>query len=431
MATRLLTVEDDCTFVGTSAVNCVQHYDTLVSTITGAPLKAIATLNPGDGGPILYCMFISIFSKLRGLEGNLCCGHYTSRLLFDFCRKGAGVVSRSQTPQTKIKMVEIFLVDRAGETVTLRFLKTEAPSTDALSCRGTDRRIIYAPCGSLLMTVPFNDDAHLRQMLSSMCGYYRLPRRGGRSSESRAIRPFLTSSLVCGYSFRVVAIDKPLRAITRVMRGCEQKFMNVHFPQTGSQYLSNHAALRGVHQISDELIDEPPRGITGRVPRECATHRPADSLHITWREVQAAPTQRKGTPIATMSPTFDTGFISRTPADHGLGRNGCHEILFIYEAVVWSRSFQTSACELLAYRNFLDPYSPTSLALLWVISRRSFFEVQIVDEAGGCKWVHNVAISSWKFIARQPKQMVFICPRNAGIFDSPTDLLSQPRHLYS
>ncbi|KAJ7479449.1 hypothetical protein B0H11DRAFT_2194129 [Mycena galericulata] len=51
MATRLLTVEDDCTFVGTSAVNCMQHYDTLVSTITGAPLKAIATVNPGDGGP--------------------------------------------------------------------------------------------------------------------------------------------------------------------------------------------------------------------------------------------------------------------------------------------------------------------------------------------------------------------------------------------
>ncbi|KAJ7479451.1 hypothetical protein B0H11DRAFT_1916442 [Mycena galericulata] len=77
---------------------------------------------------------------------------------------------------------------------------------------------------------------------------------------------------------------------------------------------------------------------------------------------------------------------------------GCHQILFIYEAVAWSRSFQTSACELLAYRNFFDPYCPTSLALLWVISRRSFFEGQIVDEAGGCKWVHNVAISSWKFM---------------------------------
>ncbi|KAJ6546650.1 hypothetical protein DFH09DRAFT_1087596 [Mycena vulgaris] len=47
--TRVLTAEDDCTFAGTSAANCVQHYDTAVSTVTGAPLKAIETVTPAIG----------------------------------------------------------------------------------------------------------------------------------------------------------------------------------------------------------------------------------------------------------------------------------------------------------------------------------------------------------------------------------------------
>ncbi|KAJ7916143.1 hypothetical protein B0H13DRAFT_374453 [Mycena leptocephala] len=44
--THVLTAEDDCTFAGTSAANCVQHLGTAISTVTGAPLKAIQTFTP-------------------------------------------------------------------------------------------------------------------------------------------------------------------------------------------------------------------------------------------------------------------------------------------------------------------------------------------------------------------------------------------------